>query len=200
MVAIPAALLAGIGITEVFGPLLADVGRTYLRKPERVAIVSAVALLLSIYTLFHPVRIIRSLLASYDRTSLSDAVAAMEWARENTPAGSMFIVLHRLTEWSPHVIRRTVLNVIEGAEWEPEELANIGRLRELLEECPDIDCIQASVAEMMGYDEFYLMVDRGRLSELTSASLGVGEDVVSFDLMWEGSGIAMGRLSPPEGR
>ena len=199
MVAIPAALLAGIGSIEVFGPLLADLGKTYLRKPEYIAIVSAFALLLSMYTLFNSVKTIQSMWASYDRRSLSDAVTAMEWVRENTPAESRFIVLSRsrINEWVPHIIRRTVLTVHQGAEWELEELGRILELQRLLNDCPDFDCIQVSVAETMGYDEVYLYVDKNKLSELISASFG--KDVV-FDLMWENSEIAIGRLSTPGGR
>jgi hypothetical protein len=195
MVAMPAALLVG-SAASVFSRVLIDLGEAHMNKWGKTAITGGFAFLVGIYVLWNPISTIRGITQSYDRGTLSDTIAAMEWARENTPVESRFITLAPLGEWAPHVTRRTVLNVHQGAEWEPKELEKILRLQESLKNCPNLDCVQVSVAETMGYDEVYLYVNKNRLSELMSASRG--EDTV-FDLMWENSKIAIGRLSTPEG-
>ena len=195
LAAIPAALLAGIGIAAAFGPFLVRPGQSYLRKVGQVAIVGGSALLLGMYVIFIPIVTIRDMVTVLYRGPSYDAVAGMEWAMENTPAESKFIVLahEQVKEWTPQVARRTVLNITYGAEWEPEELKRINWLEVLLNACADFDCIQAAVTEMMGYDEVYLYAERGRLSRLRSGSR------TKFELMWENSEVAIGRLISTSG-
>jgi hypothetical protein len=200
MLAVPAALLAGIGGAELFGPLLLDLGRTHLRKLERAVIFGGAAALFSMYLLLNPILAIQSLVAGDNKGPSPDAIAAMEWIRENTPAESKFIVLShpQVKEWTPQIARRTVLNMPFGSEWEPEESRRIIRLEGLLKGCLDFDCIQASVVETMGYDDVYLYIDRDRLAELelmTACREDAG--LVVFELVRQNSEVAIGHLSAP---
>lgn len=198
MAAIPAAVLAAIGGVEVFGRLVARLWRTGGRKPGQFVIFGGLALLLGMYVVSNPVSAIRGMLADYDGRAVSDAIAAMEWAEQNTPFESKFIVLlpdRKLTEWSPQIARRTVLNVPQGSEWEPEERSGIQELERLLKKCGEFSCVQVSVAKQMGYDEVYLLVDRDRLSKLQSASSGENGASPVFELIWRNREVAIGHLS-----
>ena len=179
----------------MFGPLLIDLARTHLRKLERIVVAGGAAAALAGYLILNPFFAVRDLVTADDGLS-ADTVAAMEWSRHNTPSEASFVVLsgRQTQEWLPHIARRTVLNMVFGSEWEPEERARILELDRLLSGCGHLDCVQASVAKTVGYKEAYLFLDRDRLSELMSAS---GGDESVFDLMYENGEIAIGRLSTP---
>ena len=193
LAAVPAALLAGIGATELLAPLLVGLGKSYLRKPEQMAVSAGFALLLTAYALANAVVPIHATVVSESGVSY-EALDALRWAKENTPAESKFLVLSRsqVLEWAPHIARRTVLNTSYGAEWKPEEMRTISMLQEELWNCPTLDCIGRVVAEIEGYDEVYLYADRNQLARLMSASRG---ETATFELMWENSEAAVGHLS-----
>jgi hypothetical protein len=196
MVSIPAALLAGIGCTEVFRPLLTDLWvNGGLRRAERAVIATGAAVVLSLYVLLNPVFLIRS--AVEGETLSRHAIDAMDWARENTPTESKFIALsgEQVREWFPQIARRTGLNGHWGSEWEPAEWTEMWRLNKLLDACHDLDCIQLRVAETLGYREMYLDVDKARYSELEQ---GAQERDSGFELLWENSEVAIGRFSDGE--
>lgn len=195
MAPIPAALLAGIGFTEVFRPLLTDLWKSSrLHKPEQSLIAGGAVLLLGMYILVNPFHAIRSAVEEEGLTP--QAITAMKWVKENTPAESKFVVLSReqVKEWFPQIARRTGLNLVYGSEWEPEEHNQIKKLNELLDTCRGPICIQLSVAETIGYDEVYLYMHKDLLSELEASG---GRDSI-LELLWENSEVVIGRIPEEE--
>jgi len=193
LVSFPACILAGLGATEVFGPLLFDPRKSCLGRPAR----AVVSVLLAAYILLNPILSIRKfVLASYDSSDWANAISAMEWIRGNVPEESRLVVLSnaRMREWSPHLARRTVLNVVQGTEWEPDKHRSIWRLTSAIALCPDMGCIQATVAEKTGYHDVYLYVDKNEFSDLLSAPPSGG---VLFQVLWENSTVAVGHLYLP---
>lgn len=120
----------------------------------------------------------------------------MDWAQANTPEEGKFIVLARsqVKEWTPHIARRTVLNMPYGSEWDPDERKEINVLEQALIGCADFDCIQESVSSTMGYREVFVFVERHRLSKLLSHNCGEGNCRTAFELLWQNDEIAVGRI------
>lgn len=203
MAAIPAAILAGIGCTQVLVPLLVNLVRSHPRLPERPAVAGALLLLLGISIVLTPFAQMARNVAAANREKLQPsrrALQAMDWVRTNTPADSKFIVLYDsyVKEWVPHIARRTVLNMAFGSEWEPEEAERIKGLGPL-NDCRDFDCIQRHVERRMGYAEVYLYLERKRLSSMQVVPGGGRTPRASFELIWKNSEVGVGLLREQAG-
>lgn len=181
MVSIPACILAGIGITEVFGPLVV---RKYVGRLGQIVILGA----FSLYVSFNSTLYINSFVSKYTRHSWSESIVAMQWVRDNVPVKDKLVVLSGgdVREWVPHVSRRTVLNVTQGMEWIPDKHKSISELNKVLDSCLDFECIHANIAEMIGYHNVYLYVDKEQFSNLMSASYG---EKAAFEPIWENSKV-----------
>ena len=92
-------------------------------------------------------------------------------------------------------MRRTVLNVGLGLEWEPEKRTKIQGMNKQLESCRDFDCIQARVAQTTGHQEVYLVIDTSRLSRLVVESAKRLEQTSAFDMIWQNDELTVGRLA-----
>ena len=189
--------MAGMGTAEFFVPLLTDTGKARFSPAGQVLVIGGLALLLTTYALINPILEVHALIGNDEGVS-SATIEAMEWGRDNTPEEGVFIVLSRpqVKEWAPHILRRAVLNMPFGSEWEPEERKRIARLEELLGHCLDFDCVYSSVVQTMKYDQVYMYVDRDRLIALASMSACVkSSGTASFELMWQNGETAIGRLT-----
>lgn len=193
LAAVPAAVLAGIGAARVLTVLVSSVGRSWVQSPKQTAVGAGAAVLLSTYVVLNPAVRIRQMVSADDGLS-SEVISAMRWAKQNIPSEGKLVVLSRpqVTEWVPHIARRTVLNSVFGSEWQPHERAQILDLERRLRGCMDTSCVRASVADTIGYDGLYLFADKERLSELTSGS--PGQDPV-FDVVWQNSEIVIACVS-----
>jgi hypothetical protein len=202
LVPIPAAVLAGIGGTEVLAPVLAEVVERYKRKAEVFVVVSVLILLVigSCYMKINE-KVHNALISP-------EAITALEWANVNTPPESKFIVLvdNPVLEWAPHITQRTVLNATYGTEFSVEagRRHKFKKLNNLLDTCQDFDCIQASLsqsgaistskAQAYSGDGIYLMISKERLSDLIPSA---GAEEIVFESMWEGDEVAIGVLVSP---
>jgi hypothetical protein len=201
MAAIPQALLIGLGSTEVFASRLVGLARRQRRRVEWVVlIVGLVALII------HPVyRVVADKIADTD--SYPEAVAAMEWVRANTPQDARLIVMvnDNALEWSPHVMQRTVLNVIFGTEFTAEKQRRVSQFKELVSKCEDFDCIEStlrssgvvSASKARSYLErgVYLLISKPHLAKLVDFSQG-GE--TAFGMVWDNSEMTVGLLLSPD--
>jgi len=154
LVAIPGSILAAYGIGLLFGVL----GRCW-GKPGRLLAFGLVAAVL----LTNGLSAVLLSLSRYDKAAWSQAVAAMEWIRDNTAPDSRLLVLENrlgIGEWAPHLTRRTVLNTWWGLEWKPEEQRAVEELDAALESCRDWDCFCRHVMQATGYSRFLVLADR----------------------------------------
>lgn len=189
LAAVPSAILAGSGAASVLAVLPGHVLRRSAWSPEQLVVSAGAVVLLATYVVLNPAIRIRQLVSADEGLSW-EAISAMQWANQNIPERSKLVVLSRpqVVEWVPQIARRTVLNSVFGSEWQPRERAQILEFDRRLEDCTHIGCVRAQVAETLGYEGFYLLVDGERLSHLTSDSSV--EDQV-FDVVWHNDEIAI---------
>jgi hypothetical protein len=198
MVSAPAAILAGLGATEVFAPPLFEIAKRYKRRTEMIILVGVLilSLLLSFYLETNE-RIHRHAISP-------KATSAMMWVEANTPPDGKFIVLvddDPVLEWSPQIMQRTVINVHYGAEFTVEagKWKEIKRLDKKLDNCSDFECVQSRLLSSDAFSSsgaqsdvcsVHMLLSQARLADLTSSSVKA-----AFRLMWENDEIAVGMLS-----
>lgn len=73
----------------------------------------------------------------------ADTIDALVWARDNLPVDAQVVVVYNgnVEDWTPHFLRRTVINMSYGTEWEPDERRKILVFNASLYACADINCV-----------------------------------------------------------
>jgi hypothetical protein len=106
----------------------------------------------------------------------------LEGIKDISPQDESFIVLGTpdITEWSPVLMERTVLNVRYGTEWDVVERQTISSFNDYVDEnCETIDCVSDAVQKYFEINDFYLLISDDRLENisLTSSRFDVQEIV-----------------------
>jgi hypothetical protein len=202
MAAIPGSMLIGIGVAEVGGSTLANARQrvTSRRLQPAAAIAAGVVGLLLTYSLFtnSTAAAIRDLVTGEE--GLDDAtVAAMRWVATETPGDARFVVVSRpqVREWSPQIMRRTVLNSVWGSEWVPQQAKQIGLFDAAVEACEDLPCVLAAATEQFGYEDVYLYIDRAHFVALAEQDTCVGPRIAAFEVLWENDAVTIARSARP---
>lgn len=78
----------------------------------------------------------------------ADTVDALMWGQENLPPEARVVVIYseHVEDWAPHLVRRTVVNMVFGTEWEPEQRREALALNEVLYACSDVQCAVDAVS------------------------------------------------------
>jgi len=202
--AIPLSLVAGFGIGEI-GRHLITIGAKSLNKSEQIVVLIASIMFLIGYLLVNPFMIVAKTTKNYNRANWIDLVTASEWVKINTPTDSTFVVWldnnnvpdsDDIIEWIPHLLMRQVLNVIQGTEFEPQDLIKIKSLVSLLNKCNDFGCIYSNVRTEVDGNNLYLLVDRQSFTQLSKPANDSSKPFVDTKLLWKNSKYAIVIVSP----
>jgi hypothetical protein len=155
LVAFPAALLVALAVDDVL--------TRWQMLPRRSSAVPMSLVLL--YVMAGGLLMIMQL--SDFQKMTRDQFAALTWIHDHTDSDTALIVLaeRTVTEWSPQITRRTVLNVGYGAEWEPDELEIIQDFNEAAWDCKDLACVQELSSGAFQAEKIMLVMDRHHYSE-----------------------------------
>ena len=136
-------------------------------------------------------------LTEYDRAHWESRLKAYQWARQELPPDAQALVLtHEFSyEWAPYLMERTVLNVFQGLEWQPEENTVVQNLLDELPACYTWPCITDLVAQDFELKEYYIMLDTHDYPFLPR---NPSELESQFQLEWQGEGILWLRVSAQE--
>jgi hypothetical protein len=163
--AIPLAMLAAVGLMDVVVTALQSKGSTEAQSADRVSSVErSVLLYVFLYLIFSTsqfgLQLSHATLYPPDRE-------AMNWARQNTPANSRFLVLtgtssvscDSVLEWFPALTGRQSIFTVQGTEWtKGPEFNDYVRSTYKVQEClPEGDgsCLDEAVSRS-AYDFIYL--------------------------------------------
>jgi hypothetical protein len=206
--ALPLAILAGLGLSDLFLPNIAALaskpaGRvrdwtSYMSNSRAVRIVLGCILFYALLgAFFYDISLTNYVVSVEDR-------AAMQWVRMNTPPGSRFIVLTGKTdpfsdpvaEWFPALANRTSQNTIQGKEWLLGKefmpfLDEVKTLQLCLNTSPA--CVENwSEIEHLDFDYLYVVASKGKdappISGFLSYQLQQDED---YSLVFENGGVAI---------
>lgn len=186
LVALPASILAGMGMALVFGRL---VTRKHFAQFSRTLFWAVFYL----YVFLYPFWMIKIFNNAYQKGYWPAAIAGMQWADDNMPIDSKMIVLSndQAREWVPHVSRRTVLNVHQGAEWEPDTYQNIIALNRELDNCHEFKCLEEILAKQTDSDNIYLLIDTARYRHYESIHC---DERIVFNLLMQNDSIVIGQI------
>ncbi|HZM21014.1 MAG TPA: glycosyltransferase family 39 protein [Anaerolineales bacterium] len=163
--AIPLAMLAAVGLIDVVVAALQSKGSTEAQSADRVSSVErSVLLYVFLYLIFSTsqfgLQLSHATLYQPDRE-------AMNWARQNTPANSRFLVLtgtssvscDSVLEWFPALTGRQSIFTVQGTEWtKGPEFNDYVRSTYVVQEClpeGDASCLDEAVSRS-AYDFIYL--------------------------------------------
>ena len=63
------------------------------------------------------------------------------------------------SEWAPFLMKRTVVNVLQGLEWQPEEYAVVFDLLTKLPDCLRWECVTELVDENYALEDYFIFLD-----------------------------------------
>ena len=163
--AIPLAMLAAIGLVDVvFAAIRQSAGIDAQQSDQISSIERNVFIYLLLYLIFSTYQFGFQL---SNATLYSPDQAAMNWARENTPADSRFLVLTGTTsvscdsvlEWFPALTGRQSIYTVQGTEWtQGANFNDYVRSTYAVQECltsNDTSCLDVAVSRSQ-YDYVYV--------------------------------------------
>ena len=119
-IAIPLAMLAGIGLVEILIPAITSIGQGDNQRTSN-RMIAAILLYLLLYGLISTFVTNAQLI---DVTLKPEDIQAFDWINKNLPQDSHFIILTNrgpvydpLSEWFPALTRDTSLATVFGTEW-----------------------------------------------------------------------------------
>lgn len=193
MSSVPASLLVGFGVSKVWGPFIAssfEVQKIW----KRVFVSIVLAVILAGYVLINTYAlIIPEYVRGYNRSQWLGDLEAMRWVAENTPEDSRFVVLAdwQLTEWTAHVMKRTVVNIPQGTEWEPEKYELIIKFQGRVDDCRDLSCVLPNIERITDEENVYLYIQKKSFPDLFKAGRSLGSE---FEFLWKNKYVLIGRL------
>ena len=186
MAAIPGCLLAGIGINWLismwFERLLGDG-----RRVEAFGVAAALIVLAVVG--INEARDVGIREASRQRAPAA-FVDVLTRSASTLPRNAKVITLVN-EDWSPLLLRRDVLNMIYGSEWQPEERKAVRVFEVRL--TATFECVQSLAQEKFEYRGMYFVATGERLSELCSEPAAHGE-CGDVEIVESGEGMVVGRF------
>jgi hypothetical protein len=193
--AIPASLLASYGITEIWTPIAASATKK-ISWLQKVAILACLGIMILAYIFTTTVTtIVGPIAANYRQADWSQRLEAMQWVKANTPLEGRFIVhgTSELSEWSAHLMRRVVLNVEQGSEWDPQKSKMIKDFNHQINDCLDAACIRQNLKEITSEPQVYLILEKKGMGNLPN-QMKLKQD--GFEVLWENRTVLVGRFLP----
>jgi len=172
--AYPLSMLAAVGLMDAFPALLQKLRKKGSAESLAPESIETRGLNLSVLTVLFYL-FIESAFFTFpllNTTLHSPATDTMAWIRQNTPAGSRFLVLSGetgamvdpLQEWFPALTERRSQTTLQGLEWTLAE-GFVSRLQALaqLQTCEELECLE-SWSHETGLDFTHLLVRRSGVS------------------------------------
>lgn len=207
--AVPIALLAGIGATEVLLPILTRREREVPVSDDRTLLQErlpkVVLMLFVVQSLVLGVSSYRPLLSPLS----SDERSAMAWVASNAELDARFIVVtgdgswaqDRSSEWFPALAGRASVATVQGTEWLPGFSSRVANYLEL-QECADKDarCLEEwSAASSIQFDHVYV-VKRPPIAGPADLRFAAGAGLCSelrhdadYEVVFDGPGALIAR-------
>jgi len=182
LMALPAALLFGLGFENLLLPLLSP------RPLPRLLIVLPLAVWAALLSLG-----LAQALEKDQQWRLTAAQAQrMEQARALLPEDALIVVLgnEALMEWAPYLLQRETINTAFGLEWQPAEAEAVNALNARLEQAHSWREIRAALPPL-SRPVYILSSEKKRLTALSR-----GGDF-PFTLKFESAEIQLGLLGNP---
>ena len=125
-----------------------------------------------------------------------ETVDALDWGRDNLPSDARVIVVYNgnVEDWAPHLLRRTVVNMAYGTEWEPDERRDALALNEALYSCANLGCVMdVTSAHTIPISSVYLFLSRAYLEAWLQDD---GENLATIHVVFSNDDAAFVQIHP----
>ena len=191
LVAIPGCILAAVGIRWLLSIWCGRLIGGRLWRSEAFGVAAAA---LVIFVLFG---LAASALFTFREAGRARApagfVEVLTLSSTSLPKDAKLITLVGVEDWSPFLIKRDVLNMRFGSEWQPNESATIASFTDDLERCPDFGCIYSLAQQKFVYRDLYFIATDKQLSGLCNASVS-GSECGDVEVIESGGGVVVGKF------
>jgi hypothetical protein len=157
---ITGAVLGGLSLSDLVFPAISRWGRR-LNQRKYIVIFAVIAFLSLYFTTFNNILNVDLQLDEYNREHWTARLEAYSWAQRNLPKQAEVLVLTDAfsSEWAPFLMKRTVVNVLQGLEWQPEEYAVVFDLLTKLPDCLRWECVTELVDENYALEDYFIFLD-----------------------------------------
>ena len=191
MAAIPASILAGVGIRWVFSFWLQKLS-TDGQSKEAVALATAgMVCFVTLGLAGAGYMVAQEVDREYAPEGFVDVLARTS---STLPEEAKVITLMGGEDWSPFLIQRDVLNMRYGAEWQPGEEEIIESFEDTLEECRNFGCVYSLAVDRFGYTELYFIARDEILLDLCKIET-VADECQDVEIVNLGDGVVVGKLT-----
>lgn len=171
LVAIPAAWLAGLGITRLLLPMLGNAfkaGHTQRRPPLAPGVIAILLLILAVGGAWNA---LEDLKAQPQMRLSEPLISGLPQEGRLIPVDAHVLVAGdiALREWAPALLEREVLNCEFGLEWQPSEYIQVSQINQALLD-NDLESALQLVEQYSGDTGVWLVGDPGLTTRLIAAA------------------------------
>jgi 4-amino-4-deoxy-L-arabinose transferase-like glycosyltransferase len=134
LVAIPGALLAGLGIVYLIWPLFQKAFSNHKVGQNPPLMPGILLLMLVLVIIASPILAVHDMLNRVELQFTPEKVAALRAEQTVIPSDAHVLVVGNgsLIEWAPALLQREVVNCQFGLEWKPKDLQEVYRINDAL--------------------------------------------------------------------
>lgn len=176
LVLVPACVVAGVGVVEGLRLLAA----TQTGKVAAVVVVLLLALVSVWYGGVAP-------LTGHQHNPLpADWVSVLQWGSDHLPEDAKVLRLSVREDWSPVILRRDVLDMEFGVEWNPEDYERILDFREWHRKCYGLICTYEIARAVFGHETVYLVSSKYQAPK--------GSSPIEISLLYQQGDVTLWKL------
>jgi hypothetical protein len=180
LVAVPAAILAGMGLVYVLWPLFEKAFQISSgSRPPLAPGILAVILVILVFA--NALFSMGAFIAEPEWRISREQISSIVNFQEEIPESGRLIVLGNiaLAEWAPAILQREVLNIEYGLEWQPDELEKVKAINEAIQE-NNFEAMLEAVDHYTGDQQFYLITTLDDFSEIQDS---IPENVITVQIL-----------------
>ncbi len=171
MVAIPAALLAGMAFVQIIWPLFRNAFSNHAINQRPPLAPGVLGLILAIVLIASPLLAVHDLLNQTELRFSSTQVNLLRRFQATIPPDAHVLIAGNgaLREWAPALLEREVLNCEFGLEWQPDELQKVNQINDAIH-VNDLTAAMLIVKSYSGDSHLWLVGDPVQVAELAKTA------------------------------
>jgi hypothetical protein len=171
MVAIPAAILAGMAFVQILWPLFMNAFSNHIINQRPPLAPGVLGLILAIALIASPLLTIHDLLNQAELMFSPAEVNTLQRYQATIPLDAHVLIAGNgaLREWAPALLERQVLNCEFGLEWQPDELQKVNLINDAIH-ANDLATVMMIVKSYSGDSHLWLVGDPDQVAALAKTT------------------------------
>lgn len=119
---------------------------------------------------------------------------ASKWIQQySAPDENIIILASHLREWTPRLMQRTVLNVPQGTEWEPETAKKIEGYNAYIGRCNDHHCLAHAANKYFNVQNFIVYLHPEE--KFAFLNDNIVTEAMHYEKLYDADGVLIGRFA-----